>query len=840
MKRKIIKPIVLFLVFVVAVVTSSILTNKTNEDLTTSMSAATLPVVYFYNGDTPVNELHGYTTRMSEAGMRDSITPVDTSRKLTMSVSTYGAKVQAISYEIRSLDGERLVADGQVEDFTTTNQTITITLQIQNILNKEEEYVLIVTVNCISQDVYYYTRLMETTECNVSECLEFALEFHDYTFREDASDFIPTYMDPATGDATTLQYVDLTCTLKQITWADFDGQVLMEPIASFKEINDSYNVITLQYVLTSVNEAGETEYYNIEEYYRLRYTASRMYVLNFERTMNQIFRGENDFITDSTNLLLGIRDRNVEFKASGDIISFVQEGELWCYHINDNTMVQVFSFHSAEGMDIRENWDQHDIKIVRMDEAGSVDFIVYGYMNRGDHEGEVGMGVYHYDGLAHTVEEEAFLPFTQSYEILKAEMGQLMYENETGTIYLMIQGNVYGINLDTLETKPVIADLTEGSYAISESNRYFAWVDADSEYSSETLHLMDFQSGKVSDISDDAGLYLRPLGFLEEDFIYGAAKDSDVAVNTAGTMDFPMQYLKIMNLADTGYDILKQYSKSGHYIEGITVDETTITVKLLKSSDGRFVASGTDSIMNREADTEGRVAVGTIVTSTKETEVILTQSQTLVESKRKMITPRSVIVEEPRTLQIDTDDGGEKFYVYQKGDVLLATGSISDAIEKANHALGIVINGRQQYIWMRARKNAQSAFSDISASAADQGASSLVKCISAMLVRGGCETSVSSLIEEGATPKEVLESSLEDKMVLDLTGCTVEELIFYVSQQSPVFALTGNDQAVLIIGYNASVIYYYNPVTGKTESKNYEDADEWFAGAGSIFFTYVD
>ena len=89
-------------------------------------------------------------------------------------------------------------------------------------------------------------------------------------------------MDPASGDATTLNYVDLSCTLKQITWGDFKGTPLTEPIASLKEVNSSYNVIVLQYVLTSVNESQETEYYNIEEYYRLRQTDARMFVLNFE------------------------------------------------------------------------------------------------------------------------------------------------------------------------------------------------------------------------------------------------------------------------------------------------------------------------------------------------------------------------------------------------------------------------------------------------------------------------------------------------------------------------------------------------------------------------------
>lgn len=49
-------------------------------------------------------------------------------------------------------------------------------------------------------------------------------------------------------------------------------------------------------------------------------------------------------------------------------------------------IIKVFSFRDAEGIDERENWNHHDIKIVSVDEAGSIDFVVYGYMNRGTHE----------------------------------------------------------------------------------------------------------------------------------------------------------------------------------------------------------------------------------------------------------------------------------------------------------------------------------------------------------------------------------------------------------------------------------------------------------------------
>lgn len=62
-------------------------------------------------------------------------------------------------------------------------------------------------------------------------------------------------------------------------------------------------------------------------------------------------------------------------------------GDLYSYDINNGMIIKVFSFRDAEGIDERENWNHHDIKIVSVDEAGSIDFVVYGYMNRGTHEG---------------------------------------------------------------------------------------------------------------------------------------------------------------------------------------------------------------------------------------------------------------------------------------------------------------------------------------------------------------------------------------------------------------------------------------------------------------------
>ena len=206
----------------------------------------------------------------------------------------------------------------------------------------------------------------------------------------------------------------------------------------------------------------------------------------------------------------------------------------------------------------------------------------------------------------------------------------------------------------------------------------------------------------------------------------------------------------------------------------------------------------------------------------------------------KMITAKAVLLEQPRTLSLEEKNGQERFYVYQKGNVILATESISDAIICANENMGVVVNSNQQYVWMRARKSAQNAFSGMKVNDADRNSSTVVQAVSALLNYHDMGLSVKELIDNGATPKSAIESTLKDSVVLDVSGCTVDEIIFYVSKGSPVFAMTGENSAVLVTGYSASRIYYYNPATQKTESKSFEDADKWFENAGNIFFTYLD
>ena len=804
------------------------------------MDEASLPIMHFVYDDKVVNELHGYVQEMDMLSMRDGLLPIGKERGLHLEIMTYGNSVDNLSYEIRSIDGERLLVEEDDADITVTQDKVNCDISLPSLFEDNQEYNMKFTVTMADKEVYYYTRIVRTMDYYTDESLDFALTFHDYTFRDDAKDFIPTYMDPATGDATTLNYVDLTCTLRQITWADFTGVKLTEPVASFKEVSSSYNVITLNYVMTNVNENDEVEYYNVEEYYRLRYTPTRTYVLNFERRMNQIFRNENNFLLGTTGILLGIRDNDVEYLAndSGNCIAFVQEGELWSYDRANHMLSQIFTFRGAEGINNRENWNQHDIQIIRVDEAGTVSFVVAGYMNRGVHEGKVGIGVYRYDGISHTVEEEIFISSDKSYEVLQAEMGNLLYVNDQKILYLTLNDDVYTIDMNTFSIKTLLENETEEGYAVSNSGRYLAWVREDALYSSRIIHLEDLKTGTSHEIKAPADCYVLPIDFIGEDFIYGIANAQDVKRDEWNDVIFPMSELKIMNTSEEKQEIIKTYSSGENRIGTVRVDDRNIYVELVIEEDGRLEVCGADTIMNRESEPANGVKLKKSVTTLKQTQVAINMKEVKKTSAAQLITPKHILLEQPRIVEFAVETEG-LFYAYARGKVLLATKDVGKAIRCANENFGVVVDANLQYVFKRARNTTQSALTNLSGNEADANATSFVKAISVMLSQEGVSIGVKDMLESGQTPIQILQTTLRSSMILELEECTIDEVLYYIDQGTPVLARTGVDQAVLLTGYSSKMIYYYDPVSGTDKSANYEDMESLVEAGGNYFIAYV-
>lgn len=841
MRKGIIKIVVLILVFCVTVVVMGERDRQTEMNLTSEMASATLPVLYLERGNVRMNQLYGYSSEMDATAMRDTITPLKEDLTLPLVVKSYQNQIESISFEVRSMDMERLVEDGEINSFSQENGEIRVNLQFENILELGTEYMLEVTVNSDGKPIYYYTRIIREEDYYVDETLELVMNFHEQSFDDEQARNLALYLEPnSQGDNTTLQKVTINSSLAQVSWADFEGERLEQPIPSIKELGSSYNTVTLRYILTAAGDNGSVEYYNVEEYYRVRYnsTIDRMSLLNYQRNMTQVFRGENQAVSKN-KLLLGIRPEDVDYMANdkGTITAFIQEGELWSYNSDSHELFQIFSFRNAEGISDRENNGQHDIRIMRMDEGGSMDFVVYGYMNRGSHEGRTGISVFHYDSVANTVEEVLFMPAVCSYEVLKVDWGEVFYISDKNMFYLLADGELYRIDLSTGKAQAIIRDMNPGSYVASEDGRYIAWQDSEDIDSAEAIKIMDLEGERVRAIEGNGGEYLKPVGFVESDFVYGTAKAGEVVADSAGNMKFPMYKVTIV---DKNSQVVKEYQKDGYYISNAYVDQETIFLDREMRTEAGFLPASQDTIKNQQLESSRLITVDTIVTEKKQTQVemVFAEEETEEPKNLQVKAPKEVVVEKPRTVELETSKNHENYYVYSGGKILMSTPSVTDAVLSADSNAGVVIDSEQKYIWRRGRDANQPMIGSGTLDMAGVSDNSVVRCLMYLLREEESSIDVEDLVARGETPRQILTEALTERKVVDLSGCSVNQVLYYVNLGNPVLAMVG-DQAVLIVGYDEHNTILYQPAENTAKKMGLQDSDTFFSSGGNIFLGYI-
>ncbi|MCR4999040.1 MAG: hypothetical protein K6A05_04275 [Lachnospiraceae bacterium] len=837
-KRRI---LVLTFIFILALIFFGVVLNFRDSEEVSKMSGATMPTISMHALDTKVNELHGYVMEMDACYMRDSVIPLEENRVLPMTIHTYGAEVSEISYEIRSLDTERKIADTTISDFSVDGDEIHVEPVLENLIDEGTEYLLVLKLTCEERPLYYYTRILIPVEAHAKECLDFAKDFHETSMNGDL-DSLAVYMETSEySNKDTLQHVTIESSLSQIGWKTFDGEQVGEPVVELKDISSNYNVIVFYYQMSRNGTGGQTEYYNVEEYFKIRYGEDHMYLLDYHRDMEQILMPSLVKVEDNL-ITVGVADSSMNYMSNetGSIVAFVQAGSLYEYNQNAKELTEVFSFRGSDLTDSRTNYGEHNIQILHIDESGTLDFVVYGYMNSGSHEGLCGINLYHYDSTEKLAKEQAFIASTKSYQILNAGFSELLYQSTDGKFFIMMDGTLIQVDLMTLENNELLSNMADQQYAVSASGRYIAWMD-DAQIST-SIHVRDLETGHIYDVHSNAGELLKPLAFMEDDLVYGLVRESDIDADAAGTQIYPMYQVRIIDISGGGSETLKTYEKPGYYVTEVTKQSYTLYLDRVTLEDGVYMDAPQDTIMNSSGELNKAVGIQ-VDTDEKLGEVISLVMVPLDGNEHVYVVKNAkagfVLEGSDRIISVEASSAQEKYYVYVGSSVTLATTNVTKAIVTADEEMGIVVDNTQKYIWKRGRSLYRSAFQDIAVGSSDVDADSSSACISAMLVREGENVEVNTLIARGETPITVLQSALKDYYILDLTGCSLSEVLYYVSIGNPVYVRTGDGEALLIIGYDAVNIDVFDPVQNRTYKIGAEDAQEQFAQQGSVYISYI-
>ena len=812
MKKILIRIGVLLLIFIGSVAGFAYMMDDEVTVQTEDMEKATLPLVYMRYKDVDMNPLHGYVEPMEATMVRDTLTPISTDRDLSIRVQTFGAKVQDIYFEVLTIDGVKSLENTNVTDITDDGEYITANFTLAGKIRMNQEYVLKIQLKSDGKDVYYYTRLVQQDSLHTREYLDFVNMFSDNCLNKNA-DSLAVYLEPENDvEQMNLSYMDIHTTTDQLEWGNLNPQIYYKSIPAIKELNETTATITQQYLISAADEEGNVELYTVNEYFRLRYADEVVMLLDFERTTDEVFDPDNGVITD-TGIDLGITQNNISFASDSNhnYFAFEQSGELWSYDAQSGKMAQIFTFRQKGDSDYRDIYGEHGIRVLRVSESGNVYFIVAGYMNRGRHEGESGVALYYYDAGSGTVEEKLFVDTDRSFDLLRMDVEKLAYvTDDQSMFYMLLDGSIYQINLMTMEKSTLMEGLKLGCVEGSGSGQHFAYLKENKPYDSTTISMMDLESGKVNEISCPDSERVRMLGYLNESLIYGVADTADIDAAQEGNELFPM---KQVNIVDENAQPVKEYAQTGVYVTGGEITDRLLTMTRVQKSGNDWVDAGEDHIIDNVADDSG-IGLTTQVTDRKKTEVVLLLGDGVISQTPKVVRSSMLVQKEAKNITIPYADNEEEiYYVYAKGSLAGMYENANTAIVKADELLGVVVNKNQQYIWERGNKATESTIQ----------LADIPQCILS-----------------GTMDMDQLIQQLPDKMVLNLAGCNMDEILYFISEGNPVIADT-TDGVRILTGYDQwGNISFYKPGEEDTYLLSDEDSLALFEKSGNLFIGFLD
>lgn len=826
MKKIIQRTGILFLIFIAALVVYFISSKNVMEKeyaVYSSMEEPGLPVVYTMVQDMEVNCLRGYLQDMGNVTARDSISVLPEDRKLQIRIQQYGNPITGISYEVRDLSMDRLIERTELSQWESSDDSITAVLPVQNLLEKNEDYLLTILVDTAEQEIRYYTRVMWCDNTRAADMLRLAEEFTRKSLDSERARDLVSYLEtnPA-EDNSSLGHVTIRSSFRHLTWDGLPVELVGEPQVTLQEFDGIMGQVQVKYQTAINQEDGARILVNAEDNFTMKWNEQRIYMMNYDRYAQELFTGA-DHSYSGKRIILGINeDDHVRTMKSpnSQYLTFKTNGNLWSYDQKEKKAVCIFSFNSQKDDGVRSGYDRHDVKILSSGDDGNVDFLVYGYMNRGSYEGRMGVVLYTYDRAGNRVRERFFLPASQSYEKLEEDINRLSYLSPSQMIYLMIEGNVYGIDLNSSESMVVTQGLSEGSYAVSEDGSRFAWQDGGGLYDSGKIHVMDFTTAQKQEITGKAGDYARVLGFVGNDLIYGLGRSEDAWIVNGRVKGMPMYAMYII---DSQMEIASQYQKEGIYIADVVTEEGRIHLnRLIRMSENQYMYQDEDTIVcNQKIEGDPLEGIGWYASEDRGKLYFVQADSEIKGASVKTDMPDAFSYEDTSVLEFGVpaaaglSDSAMIFHAYGGGHYLGSSRSFQTAVNMAYPKMGFVTDENQHILWDRINRQPIRNLKD-----PVEAARAITKYL-------GTFTGNQLYEEDGL-------------VMIDAGGCSLSQVLYFIDKGIPVIAYVEDGQYLFLSGYDQYNVTLCDPVSGETWKMGLGDGAAYFERFQNDFLVGVE
>ncbi len=844
--KKILRTVIFYLlVFVITVIAGSLFYNRGTVSGNIQSSGSTMPVISVLTGGEKLNTMYGYAAPVDGGYMRETLTAVGKSRTINLCLTENSYHVKSASFELYNDQYTKLIESGECTALEKVNAMLQTQIVLRQNLKSNCEYCL--CIRLLTEDdksFYYYTRVRYGSDLKVAEKLKFVLDFNEATFGKEEDSVLSDYLEPDGQETVDLGYVNLNSSLDAVTWGSLEPSRTSELGILLKEINTETAAFTLSYTVETA--AGDlVTFYNVNEYYRIRMGSDKTYLLDFERTMTEDLRN-SQLTVDGGMIRLGIGSQeDVECRSFGtedhSCCCFVFNGQLWLYDLTNRIMTDIYK--TVPDYKPYDTSEQTGIKVIRTDpETGDLHFIVYGYMHSGRYEGRAGVLICRFSHDDVMLEEQMFIPYDKGAAQLKTGVETLSYMNDEGLIYMMIDDVIYNIDPVLGYMQAQWTELDSSRCAVSDEG-ILVVSEGSQDGASSYLTMIDLNADTTQEIREEGSL-IKPLGFAQDDLVYGLVEPGRVRENSEGMIQTPVTTICIV---DKKLNLIRKYEKKNLFVQRVDIEDGNLYLKLVKAVDvdGRtdYEDAGEDYIARNVEKAEGDARLVRSRDSLRGTQNWIdipgNESVLPISQNARDIDPGYDIAKDYPA----SETVAPGYYLYTKGYLYDTFPTVQEAVACANTEVsgivtaGTVMTSHKQVIWQRAGRAYLWDLGAVSIGKAGAARSETDVILQAIADYEGWEI---TLPEDKEQP---LLSAMTDCLpaeTVNLSGLSLSDALHFVYRDRLLAVKYGKDHFCLVTAYTADTLTLADPKTGNVTELALSDAESVISGQGNVFYSYID
>ena len=267
-----------------------------------------------------------------------------------------------------------------------------------------------------------------------------------------------------------------------------------------------------------------------------------------------------------------------------------------------------------------------------------------------------------------------------------------------------------------------------------------------------------------------------------------------------------------IEIRDSQNEVLKTYAQDGVYISDVLVDSNMVTLNRLTRNENTYTTASQDYITSNEERKENNITLEKTSSDLKEAQMRFTFADGIKDTSPKILRPKQVVSSKSITIAFDDQIRSDKYYVYGMGELVGIYDKAAYAIQKAEQVSGVVISSEQAYVWEKGNRDLEYS-TDVGAFKKADDQTSLEACTEYM--------------------------KQYDAKRMDLTGCSLNQILYIINKGRPVIAMTDASHAILLVGYTTENVTYIDPDTGEGKTVDTATMEAMVAGSGNTFIGYV-